>query len=580
MNVTEYLISNLRDKFGINDYFGLPGDYNFNIVCTIENDNNLKWIGCTNELNAGYAADGYARQKGFGALVTTYGVGELSAMNAVAGSYAENVPVIHIVGTPDSDTLKGKVAFHHGFQDPKPYNFKEAYQSIVEASAFLSKDNAKIEIDRLLKIFEKERKPIYIAIPEDVALWEISNRNCDYNWVSDNNTLHNVVDLIIKKINNAVRPVIVADTLIKRYDSKAEFVEFVKKSEIPVTNFLMGADICNDDSETYLGTYLSKYGNPQAKESLEKSDCLISVGVIYGDINSYGTPLPYKINSHIAIYGTYTYVDGEKYDNIKMADVLRELTKKIGNKGYKLERPSIGYEKSNTSREKLTLNYIYPRLQEFFRGEDIIFAETGLVTQGIAMMKLPENSVLHNQLLWSSIGWALPAAFGAAIANPKARIIVVTGDGAHQISAMEVGSMCRYGVKPIVIVINNGGYSIERYLSEKPEARFNDIMQMDYAKFARSFKGDIWATKVETADDFDKALRVTQIMDKLCYIESIVDKSDLPQIAAELFTGKVSPKKKNPSVSESDSINKQDLTVSNEENFETSVHTSLKDYEE
>lgn len=581
MNTVDYLINKL-EELGVTDFFGLPGDYNFEIIHTIENNTNLNWINCTNELNAGYAADGYARQKGFGALVTTFGVGELSAMNAIAGSYAENVPVIQIVGAPSTEILNGKSLYHHNFQEPNPFTFLEAYKQVTATATFLNKDNAKIEIDRVLKIFIKERKPVYIAIPEDIALLEISKKDTDYNWISDSNTLEKVTNLIIEKINKAKKPVIIADALIKRFDAKSDFLDFVDKSGIPVTNFLMGANIVNMDSENYLGTYLSKFGNQHAKEYLENSDCLISAGVIYGDTNSYGTPLPYKINSQIAIYGTYTYIEGHLYSNVKMSDVFKNLAKKICKKHFDVEITPLGYSESQISKDKLSAKYIYPRLQEFFKGEDIIFAETGIISQGIAPMKLPENCELNSQLLWCSIGWAAPAAFGAAVANPKARMIVITGDGAHQISAMEIGSMARYGIKPIIIVINNNGYTIERYLSGTPDNSFNNIMQMDYAKFARSFKYDIWATKVETADDFDKALRVTQIMDKLCYIEAVVDKTDLPEIAEELFTGIERPKPKITAISNKTSKRKKqenEITISYNKEYETNVHVSLKDFE-
>ena len=586
MNVTEYIIEKLNN-LGIKDFFGLPGDYNLNIINAIENNNDTNWIGCTNELNAGYAADGYARQKGFGALVTTYGTGELSAINAIAGSYAENIPIVHIVGAPSTDILDGKEIYHHNFQEPKPYSFMQAYKEVTEAATFLSKDNIKIEIDRVLKVLIKERKPVYIAIPEDIALTEMPEKKTDYEWISNSDNLDKAYETILEKINKSKNPVIIADALIKRFDAVDEFTDFVMKSGIPTTNFLMGANILNMDTENYLGTYLSKYGNEHVKEAIDNTDCLISVGVIYGDLNSFGTPLPYKINSQIAIYGTHTYVDGKKYSDIKMSDLLEKLAKNISHKNYKFNKAEIGYEKPVISKTKLSTDYIFPRLQDFLKGEDIIFAETGTIPQGIAPMKFPENSEIHSQLLWCSTGWATPASFGAAIANPKARVILITGDGAHQISAMEIGSMCKYGVKPVIIVLNNGGYSTERLISANDEMKFNDVMSLDYAKFARSFKGDIWSTKVETDDDFDKALRVTQIMDKICYIEAVIDKSDSPKIAKEFFARKntqknVKPAKEKKSENKKNKKNeeKSDLTISVDMSYETNVHTSLKGYEE
>ena len=518
MNTAEYLVKKL-EELGINDFFGLPGDYNFNILYAIENNPNTKWVGCTNELNAGYAADGYARERGFGALVTTYGVGELSAMNAIAGSFAENVPVIHIVGAPTTKSIESRKLIHHNFQEPQPFAYENAFKNVCQTTAFLNRDNAKIEIDRVLKIFVKERKPVYIAIPIDIAQMEISTKEVNYNWVSDPENLCNVITKIKEKLASAKSPVILGDVLVKRFDAQSEYKNFVVKSGIPTTNFLMGTCLIDFDTPNYIGSYFGQYSNPLAKKMVDETDCLIAVGPVYSDLNSYGFGLSFKINSHIAIYGTHTYVDGIKYDNVKMSDVLESLIKNVNEREFNFEKKFNGYELSKTSNKELTSEYIYPRLQEFFKENDILFAETGIIPQGIAQTRFPNNMSVNTQTLWGSIGWATPAAFGACIAKPDSRVVLFTGEGSHQVSAMEIGTMLRYGVKPVVLVLNNNGYTIERLLSNSSEDSFNGVMSMNYSKFARSFDADVWATKVKTEDEFDKALRVTQIMNKLCYIE-------------------------------------------------------------
>lgn len=575
MNTAEYLIKKL-EELGINDFFGLPGDYNFNILYAIENNKNTNWIGCTNELNAGYAADGYARQRGFGAIVTTFGVGELSAINAIAGSFAENVPVISIVGAPSTKCIENKTLIHHNFSNPEPKAFENAYKPVVETTAFLNRDNAKIEIDRVLKVFVKERKPVYIAIPDDIAKMEITDRDVDYNWTSDSETLKTVVEKIADKIQNAKNPVILGDTLIKRFDSRIEYKEFVETSGIPVTNFLMGTNLINQDYKNYLGTYFSKFHNPVAKKYLEETDCLIAVGPIYSDINAFGFNLPYKINSHIAIYGTYTYIEGQKYENVKMSDVLEGITKSIEPREFEIEKSEIGYKKSYAELGNLTSEYIYPRLQEFLKENDILVAETGIIPNGVALMKFPENAELHSQTLWGSIGWATPAAFGACMANPNSRVILFTGEGSHQLTAMEVGSMLRYGVKPVIIVLNNGGYTIERVLSNSPDDSFNNILNMNYTKFARVFEGDVWSIKVSTADDFDKALKVTQIMNKLCYIEICTDKMDMPALTMDIFSKLKSGSKTNCTQPVT-KVEVPKLEPHKDMKFGTTVHESLRD---
>lgn len=574
MNIAEYLVKKL-EELGINDFFGLPGDYNFNILYAIENNPNTKWIGCTNELNAGYAADGYARQRGYGALVTTYGVGELSAINAIAGSYAENVPVITIVGVPATKDLEAKKLLHHSFAEVNQHRYEEIHKSVVETTAFLNRDNARLEIDRVLRVFVKEKRPVYIAIPMDIAVLETVNRDIDFNWVSDPDVLEEVVSKINEKIKNSRKPTILGDVLVKRFDARIEFKEFVEKSGIPTTNFLMGTNLITSEAKNYLGTYFAEYKNPVAKKYLDETDCLISVGPVYSDVNSFGFKLPYEINSHIAIYGTYTYVDGTRYDNVKMSDVLESLTKVVDSHSFEIEKPQMGYDASSMEKNELSSEYIYPRIQEFLKENDILICDTGVATFGACSMRFPANAEFHSQALWGSIGWATPAALGASIANPNTRVILLTGEGAHQLTALEIGTMLRNGVKPVVIVLNNKGYTIERILSKDPEDSFNDIMQMNYSKFARVFEGDIWSTKVETAEDFDKALKVTQIMNKLCYIEVCTDKMDIPVLANDFLFKLVSKESKQQV--EQKKEKKLELTKSDDMRFETTVHESLKE---
>ena len=581
MNTAEYLIKQL-EELGVNDFFGLPGDYNFNLLYAVENNPNTNWIGCTNELNAGYAADGYARLRGYGAIITTYGVGELSAINAIAGSMAENVPVVSIVGVPSTKCINNRTCVHHNFQEVNYYACYEAHKPVVAATAFLTRDNAKLEIDRVLKILVKEKKPVYIAIPIDIAKMEISDKTVSYDWTSDEEVLKIVTSKIAAKINSSQKPVILGDVLIKRFDSKIEYREFVTKAGIPVTNFLMGTNIIDMDYEKYIGGYYSKFKNPVAEKMINETDCLIAVGPVYTDLNAFGFNLPYKINDHIGIYGTYTYVDGVRYNDVKMSDVLEGITKLIDKKDIKVEKPLIGYEHKDCSSKNLTSEYIYPRLQEFIKENDIIIAETGIIPHGIAPMKFPDSTELQTQTLWGSIGWGTPATLGACLAKPKSRVVLITGEGSHQLTAMEIGNMLRRDVKPIIIVLNNNGYTIERVLSDSPNDKFNDIMQMNYSKFARVFEGDVWSTKVNTEEDFDKALKVTQIMNKMCYIEICTDAMDMPKLTEDL----ISNFRKNNQITEKSTpeqycettkeiIKEEEKKENSSINFETVVHKGL-----
>ena len=255
---------------------------------------------------------------------------------------------------------------------------------------------------------------------------------------------------------------------------------------------------------------------------------------------------------------------------------------------FLITKPEFNFISSSMVREILVNNgniskFVPKEVEKFLLKEnDILIAETGIIPHGVAQMKFPHNAELLTQTLWGSIGWATPATLGVSVAKPNSRVILFTGDGSHQLTALEIGTLLRLKLKPVIIVLNNSGYTIERVLAENVDSKFNDIVQMNYSKFARVFDGDIWATKVTTADEFDKALKVTQIMNKLCYIEICTDKLDMPSLTKDLIesfkTVAKNDAKKFPKKSQV--FNRKDETTEIKKekrfSFETIVHTSLK----
>lgn len=538
IKTVDYVVQELV-KLGITDVFGLPGDYNFNIVEAVEKNKDTNWIGCTNELNAGYAADGYARIKGYGALVTTYGVGELSAINAIAGSFAEFVPVIKIVGVPKTKDIKNKTLLHHNFSEPDYHAFERAFSNVTCTTAFLDETNAKKEIDRVLSVFINEKKPVYLAIPMDICDFEIENEPEINIKKSDENILNSALNHAQKLLKKAQKPVIIADSLIERFLSVNEAKEFIKTSGYPVTTFIMGQGLVNWNYENYLGTFTGRHGNKNTYDYVNSSDCVISIGAIMSDFNTFNFDMKFIPSNYIQIFGDYTVIENKRYDNVLMKDMLNRLTKIVPAKNAELPKKVFEYTKAPVARgAKLDSKYIYPRIQEFLKKGDVIFIETGMVKYGFALMKQPEEAMFHSQVLWGSIGWATAAAFGASVAlkDTDKRVILFTGEGSHQLTAQEVSSVMRYGLKPIFIILNNDGYTIERLLSNDPMASFNDIAQWDYAKFAKAFDGDIWTARAKTDKEFDEALTIAakKQKTKMCYIEIFTDKMDLPELAKRM----------------------------------------------
>lgn len=536
ITVADYLIQELS-KLGIEDFFGLPGDYNFNILYAIGDNPNTNWVGCTNELNAGYAADGYARVKGYGALVTTYGVGELSAINAIAGSFAENIPVIKIVGVPATKFIKKNALIHHNFQHPDYYAFERAFSNVVETTAYLDENNAKQEIDRILSVFVNQNRPVYVAIPMDICLQEIENKPNIEIAKSDEKSLNDAVEHALGLVNKSKFPLILGDVLVKRYKTRKEFDKLVANTQFPVSNLLMGKGIIEAENKMYLGTFLSEYENINAYNALQDSDCVISVGVINSDLNTYRLGLPFKPGDFIEIQGTYTIIEHKKYENIMMKDMLNALSEKISSRLIELPEKKPSFEKAPAADEtKLNTKYIYPRIQEFLKPNDMVFVETGIIPHGFAPTRLPKNTELNTQTLWGSIGWATPASFGGQMAAKDRRTILLTGEGSHQLTACEISNMMKNNLKPIVIVFNNDGYTIERVLSNDPDDFFNEVIKWNYSKLPQVFEGDVWTAQAKTNLEFDEVLKQAEIEQKsrMCYIEAFTAKMDLPFLTEKI----------------------------------------------
>lgn len=535
ITVADYLVKRLRN-LGIKDFFGLPGDYNFNILDSIEESEGTRWINCTNELNAGYAADGYARVNGFGALVTTFGVGELSAINAIAGSYSESVPVIKIAGTPKSRMIENNVLLHHNFQKPDYYAFERAFSSVVETTAFLDKYNAKAEIDRIIEVMVKTRKPVYVAIPVDICLVEIEDDAPEIEFVSNSDNLKKAVSEIVSIVNSSKKPVILADFIVERFGLQNEFENLIEKTKFPFATMLMGKSVIDETNENFIGTYMGNISAESTQKIMKDSDCVICLGTSFSDLNTGGFSVMPDESFKVDIQSDYTIVDSIKYSDVWMSDVIKELTVRLSENSHSYIG-KFGSEIVQESLESpLVTKDIFPRLQEFLKEDDLVFIETGIISFPSGLMKLPKNCSYHSQTLWGSIGWATPAMFGGAIAAPERRPILFTGEGAHQLTMQEVANMMHFDIKPIIFVLNNEGYTIERVLSKDPMDKFNEITKWDYSKLPSLFEGDFISIQVRTSKELDEALKVAEKeqQNKLCYIEMFTDKLDVPPEALKV----------------------------------------------
>lgn len=537
VTVADYLVKKLK-FLGIKNVFGLPGDYNFNILDAIIKDDEINWVNSTNELNASYSSDGYARINGYGAVVTTYGVGELSAINGIAGSMAENVPVIHIAGVPKTSFIEKNIIVHHNFSNPNYYLFENAYKNVVETTAYLNFENAKKEIDRVFNVFVNEKKPVYIAIPVDVCEFLIDDDGFDkieYK-KSDEKALNETVSEIISLIEKAKNPIIFFDYLCKRYNLKNEIKEFINKTNMKFGTFLMGKGIIDETNPNFTGV---NGGNLSSfvQNEIKKSDLIITAGYLNADLNTGGFSA-FEKEIDIEIRKNETIIKGKVYKNVLLQDVILKLNEKITKTFEKNNFKQI--KKKINEKGKIKVDDILPLIETVLDEDDIFTMETGLFSLSGSFLNLKKNVEYLSQTLWGSIGWATPALFGAMMADNKKCHIMFTGEGAHQLTIQEMANFFEYDLKPVIFVLNNNGYTVERVLSKDPNDKFNNITNWNYPKLIEGFSNnkDYFIKTVSTLESFIKTIDEIKKLKgkKLCYVEIMTDKKDYGSLCGRFIS--------------------------------------------
>lgn len=267
LSVIDYVLSRLKD-IGIEDVFGVPGDYAFPVNDAIANHAAINWIGCTNELNAGYAADGYARIKGVGALCTTYGVGELSAINAIAGSYAEHLPVFHLVGMPNMATQAGRKLVHHTLGNGEFDLFRQMSAPVVVGHSVLTPENAAQETERLIHAALYHRRPVYMGFPADLALKPVLGTVHPIPMPpSDPVALATVADAIVAALAKASSAVVLAGMLVGRTGQAGALEKLLNRTGLPFATMFMGKSVLNEQHPNYIGMYDGSLLEPKVGSS-------------------------------------------------------------------------------------------------------------------------------------------------------------------------------------------------------------------------------------------------------------------------------------------------------------------------
>jgi indolepyruvate decarboxylase len=533
-SVADYIVARLAAE-GINHCFGVAGDYVFPICDAVDSSAKVKWIGCANELNASYAADGYARIRGAAMLATTYGVGELSAINGVMGAKAERTLVFHVVGMPSYQHQRvGKIA-HHTLGDGVFGNFVNLSAGAACCHAVINPENCIVEMERVIAEARRNNQPAYIAVPSDYALSPVESADVKPIVPRSNDVaLQKAIASIVERIKNAKSMVAFPAFTISRLGLQKQAQTAIEALGCPFVTTLMEKCVIDESHPQFAGMYAGAVSEPKTRQIVEGADLVLDLGgVNLNDVTTSAYSDQLDLSRFITIGLDDVRLGEEVIAGVRLADVLSELAKlKPSSAPYKGKPQGLAPVNGGPT-DKITMAALYPRYASFLRAGDTVVLETGSSSLGVTPTILPDGVRVEAQVLWGSIGWATPAAFGVALADPGRRTVLITGEGSHQLTANDIGAMGRFGANVIAFVLNNSGYLIERALEQNPNWTYNDLAPWNYAELPKAFGCADWFTaRVTTVGELDEAMKAARASKTGAYIEIIGGKMDMPPALA------------------------------------------------
>ncbi len=534
ITVAEYLLFRLKE-IEVDHLFGVPGDFVmgfFNQVMKSE----LKYVGTCNELNAAYAADGYARIRGIGAFSSTYGVGELSAINGVAGAFAERVPVVVVTGSPATVNFRTRPLLHHTLGDYQvPLRM---YEKVTVASTQLvSGQTAPSEIDRVLSACLLCQQPVYISFPSDVVMMKC-NRPGTFIFPthanSDPEALREALKEAGEMLERAQRPLVIGDVELIRFKLQKEFAALLDKTGLPYATMMLGKTVLSERHRQFIGIFEGDRSRDYVRNQVDTSDCILQLGSLMTDFNTGGFTTNIDDSKTISANIRTVKIKHHYYENVCLHDFILGLTGKLSHLGADAPKIQCAAETcvhrstephSPDPLKPITIKRFFDRMSHFIEDGSIVIAETGVALFSAAEMLMPEGATFIGQTFYGSIGYTVGATLGACMAAQDRHVALFVGDGSFQVACQDLSTMIRNNLKPIIFLINNDGYTIERVIVDHP---YNDIQPWHYHKLVDVFGGGL-GFDVHTEGELEEALGKAVKAESLVFIEIHTERMDCPE---------------------------------------------------
>jgi len=407
-------------------------------------------------------------------------------------------------------------------------HFLDAFAHVTAASVRLTPRNAATEIDRLILTAWREKRPVYMELPSDIAYLDIEVPAGPLVLAqppSDPERLRSCVTAMAARLSAAKSPAILVDADADRFGVASELMELAEKMQAPVAIINTAKSVIDEHFPLYLGMYIGKPSEPHVREAIESTDCLLAIGyrpleVTTGD---FSASLPANT---IHARGHAVDVGDDNYQAVTLKEVIRGVIEAVPQVSQRAPRPvaAAAARPPADGSAKLTQAAYWQAMQGYLREGDVLFVDNG-TSYAVFGLKFPPKCTFVGSVNWGSIGYSVGALLGTLTAAPERRHILFVGDGSFQVTAQELSTILRHDHKPVIFLINNGGYTIERGYLGKSEP-YNDIASWSYADLPKVFRRDTSARSfvVKTVGDLQNALSAPN--DRLIFVESIMDRYD------------------------------------------------------
>lgn len=495
-------------QLGLRHIFGIPGDYVLSLYKLIE-QSPIRHIGTTREDCAGFAADAYARLNGIGAACVTYCVGGLNVVNAIACAYAERSPVVLLSGSPGLSERVRNPLLHHMVRAFTTQ--QEVFERVTVASVVLDDPlTAEREMDRALAALVRYKRPVYLEIPRDLVhapLQPSSHRRMTEPEASDPAAVAEAVTEVREMLASAERPVLLVGAEVHRFHLQEDVARLVERMNIPVASTLLGKSVIRENHPLFVGVYGGLIGHDEVQKFVNEADCLIMLGSILTDLEDLNPDSPVmRTGRTVHATADAITIKHHRYEQVSFEEFVRALIAASMPSFPDRPLPSYGSTalESPAPTQPLTLRGLFSYLERRLDEKMLVIADIGESLFAGADLRVHKRSEFMSPAYYASMGFAVPAAVGVGFADPALRPIVLVGDGAFQMTGTEVSTCVRYGLAPIVVILNNRGYSTEREILDGP---FNDVHEWQYEKICDLIRGGL-GHRVATHGDLVRALDI------------------------------------------------------------------------